>query len=204
MIVFGTSPLFDQNENTAKYLKRALKVLFWSTRCTRHKPLCQEEPIWILNYVRNSKSHKTYFEYRNLLLKERQPENSKLQSYWNHSNVSLISSMVKEKPRPIQLQHQSKTENREIQKLSLHHSCLSKWQNSKSSEFLNIFFNNAPCWLIYNQREVLLFPLQSFLLQRNDTWRSSFGNQHREKLLMSSWHVYSWSKVWTFMLKYSN
>ena len=185
-LFLGSLLFIYQNKNTAKYLKHALKVLFWSTMCTRYKPLCPEEPIWIWNYLPNFKSHQTYFEYRNLLLKERQPENSKLQSYWNHSNVSLISSMVKQKPPPIQLQRRSKAENREIQKLSLHHSCLPKWQNSKSSEFLNIFFNNAPCWLIYIQREVLLFPLQSFLLQRNHTWRSSFGNQHREKLLMSS------------------
>ena len=38
-----------------------------------------------------------YFAYRNLLLKEREPDNSELQSYWNHSNVSLIPSMMKEK-----------------------------------------------------------------------------------------------------------
>ena len=117
-LFLGSLLFIDQNKNTAKYLKHALKVLFWLTMCTSHKPLSPEEPIWIWNYLPNFKSHQTYFEYRNLLLKERQPENSKLQPYWNHFNVSLISLMVKEKPPPIQLQRRSKTENREIQKLS--------------------------------------------------------------------------------------
>ena len=48
---------------------------------------------------------------------------------------------------PLQLQCVSKTENRGIQKLTL-----PKWQNSKSSELLNISFTNGLCWLRYNQR----------------------------------------------------
>ena len=76
------------------------------------------------------------------------------------------------------------TGNRGIQKLTLHHSYLFKWKNSKNSEFLNISFTDA-FWLRYNQMQVLLFSLQSFLSQRNHTWRSSFGNQQLKKLLVS-------------------
>ena len=61
---------------------------------------------------------------------------------------------------PLQLRCVSKIENSRTQKLTLHHSYLSKWQNSKSSEFLNI--SNVLFWLRYNQSEVLLFWLQRF------------------------------------------
>ena len=161
------------------------KFCVWSTMHARHKPLCLEEPIWLWIYLPNFKSNQNWLLcIQEHSIKKREPENSKLQSYWNHDNVSLIPLMMKEKhPPPLQLQRVSKTENRGIQKLTLHHSYLSKWQNSKSSEFLNISFTNTLCWLRYNQGKVLLFSLQSFLLQCNQMWQSSFGNQQQKKLL---------------------
>ena len=55
----------------------------------------------------------------------------------------FIPLIMKEKHMPLHLWRISKTENRGIKKLTLHHSYLSKWQNSKSSEFLNISFTNV-------------------------------------------------------------
>ena len=73
------------------------KFCVWSTMCTRREPLCLEKPIWLWIYLTLNQSKTDCFTYRNFLLKEREPENSKLQSYWNYSNVSLIPSMTKEK-----------------------------------------------------------------------------------------------------------
>ena len=76
---------------------------------------------------------------------------------------------------PLQLWHISETGNRGggwgVQKLTLHHSYIPKWQNFKNYEFLNISFTNASCWLRYNQREVLSFSLQGLLLQHHHTWQ---------------------------------
>ena len=42
--------------------------------------------------------NKTYcFTYKNLLLREKEPDNGKLHLHWNHSNVSLNPLMTKEK-----------------------------------------------------------------------------------------------------------
>ena len=65
--------------------------------CNRHEPLCLEEPIRLSIYLTLNQTKTDCFTYRKLLLKEREPENSKLHSYSNHSNVSLIPSMTKEK-----------------------------------------------------------------------------------------------------------
>ena len=75
---------------------------------------------------------------------------------------------------PLQLRRVSKTEDIGIQKLTLHYSYLPKWRNSKSCEILIISSTNVHCWLRYNQRKVLLFSLQTFLSQRNHTWRPLF------------------------------
>ena len=52
----------------------------------------------------------------------------------------------------------------------------------KSSEFLNVYFTNALCWLWYNQREVLLLSLQNFLSHSNHTQPLLFGNKQCQKL----------------------
>ena len=67
---------------------------------TRHKPLCLEEQFdFGFIYLTLNQTKTDCFAYRNFLfLKEREPENSKLQSYLNYSNnVSLIPSMTEEK-----------------------------------------------------------------------------------------------------------
>ena len=65
---------------------------------TRHEPLCLEETVRLWTYLPNFKLNQNWLlAYRNLLLKEREPKDSKLYSYWHHSNVSLILSMTKEK-----------------------------------------------------------------------------------------------------------
>ena len=113
-----------------------------------------------------------------------------LHSYWNHSNVSLIPSMKKETRAVITALARKLNWKEGDQKLALLHSYLSKWQNSKSFEFLNISVTNALCWLRYNQREVLLFSLQSSLSQHNHTWQFLFGNQQRKKLIAKETHIF--------------
>ena len=92
-LFWGPLLLVDKNNNTAKYLKHSLKILcLISTMGTRrHKPLCLEEPVWLWIYLLLSlnQTKTDCFTYRNPLLKEREPENSKLQSYWNHSLMFL-------------------------------------------------------------------------------------------------------------------
>ena len=67
-------------------------------QCALGTSLCLEEPIWLWIYLSNFKSHQNWLlRLQEPSIKERDPENSKWQSYWNHSNVSLIPSMTKEK-----------------------------------------------------------------------------------------------------------
>ena len=103
------------------------------------------------------------------LLKERRPENSKLHSYWNHFNVSTLW-------------------HREINLGSFIPLQITKFKKFRVPEY----FLYQRTWF---QREILLFSLQSFLSQRNHTWWSSFSNQQRKKLPISSQHVSLWSKL---------
>ena len=155
--------------------------------CARHKPLCLEDAIWLWIYLPNFKSNQNWNRNHTETFSEK--EGSHMIVSYNLTETTLMFLWLlrwrKRSAPPLQLRRVSKTENRGIQKLTLHHSYLFRWQNSKSSEFLNVSFTDAPCWLRYNQWEVLLFSLQSFFSQRNHTWRSSFGNQQREKLLIS-------------------
>ena len=130
--------------------------------CTRYKRLCLEEAIWI--YLPNFKSNQNWL----LRIQKPSPETT-LMFLW------FLRWRKRSAPR-LQLRRVSKTEDRGIQKLTLHHSHLSKWESSKRSEFLNISFTSASCWLRYNQWEVLLFSLQRFFSQRNHTifvWQST-------------------------------
>ena len=155
--------------------------------CTRYKPLCLEEAIWLWIYLPNFKSNQNWNRNHTETFSEK--EESHIIVSYNLTETTLMFLWLlrwrKRSAPPLQLRRVSKTENRGIKKLTLHHSYLSIWQNSKSSEFLDISFTSAPCWLRYKQWEVLLFLLQSFFWQRNHTWWSSFANQQREKLLIS-------------------
>ena len=152
---WGPLLLVDKNNNTAKYLKHSLKILcLISTMGTRrHKPLCLEEPVWLWIYLLLSlnQTKTECFTYRNLLI---------VSYNLTETILCFFDSFDNEKEACCQHcsfgTYISKTENRGIQKkLTLHHSSyLFKWQNSKSSELLNIYFINTLCWLRYNQREV--------------------------------------------------
>ena len=145
---WGPLLLVDQNKNTAGYLKHSLKVLCLineSTMCTRHKPLCLDEPVWLWIYLPNFKWN------QNWLLHIQKPSIKRMRARVVSYNLTESVLMFlwflwwqKRSVLPLQLQHESKTVNRGIQKLTLHPSYLLKWQNSKSSEFLNISFTSAP------------------------------------------------------------
>ena len=65
---------------------------------TRHESLCLEKRVRIWIYLPNFRSNQNWLlRIQETSIKEREPENSKLHSYWNLSNVSLIHSMRKEK-----------------------------------------------------------------------------------------------------------
>ena len=155
-------------------------------QCALGTNLCLEEAIWLWIYLPNFKSNQNW--NRNHTETSEKKQSQRIVSY-NLTETTLMFLWFlwwqKRSAPPLQLRHLSKTENRGIQKLTLHHSYIFKWQNSKSSEFLNITYTSAPCWLRYNQWEELLFSLQGFFWQRNHAWRSSCGNQQREKLLIS-------------------
>ena len=197
MIVLGTyrpcwsnkKKIIIKNEIQRSTWNILWKCCVWSRMCTRHKSLCLEESIWLWIYLPNFKSN------QNWLLRIQKPlESQRIVGYNLTETILMFLWFYRWWKRSV-----SKTENTAMQKLTLHHWYLSKWlssKNSKRSEFLNILFTKAPCWLRYNQREVPLFSFQSFLSRHNHTWRSSFGNQQRVKLLISSQHVFSWSKLW--------
>ena len=63
---------------------------------TWHKPICLEEPIRLWIYLPNFKSNQNWLLHiQEPPLKEREPENSKLQSYWNYPKVSFIPLTTK-------------------------------------------------------------------------------------------------------------
>ena len=140
-------------------------------KCVLGTNLCLEEAIWLWIYLPNFKSN------QNWLLCIQKPLSEKKESQrivrYNLTETTLMFFWFlrwqKRSAPSLHLWHGSKTVNMEIQKLTLHHSYLSEWQNSKSSEFLNISFTSAICWLRYNQWKVLLFSLQSFFSQHNHT-----------------------------------
>ena len=133
-------------------------------QCALGTNLCLEEAIWLRIYLPNFKSDQNWNRNHTETFSEKN-ESQRIVIY-NLTETTLMFLWFlrwqKRSTPPLQLWRIRKTENRGIQKLTLHHSYLSKWQNSKSSEFLNISFTSAPCWLRYNQREVLLISLKSF------------------------------------------
>ena len=94
-----------------------------------------------------------YFAYKNLLLKEKEPENSKLQSYWNNCNFSLIPLMTKEKHPAITAR--ARKQNWKKGETKINFGSFIPLQMTKLQKSLNIPITNALCWLRYNQWEVL-------------------------------------------------
>ena len=142
---WGPFLLVYQNQNTAKYLKHSLKVLCFINNVHKAQAslsLQKKQFDFGFIYLTSNQTKTDYFTCTNLLLKEKELENSKLQSYWNHCNVSLIPSMTKKKHAAITTSARKqnwKKGDTKINFWSFNHSYLSKWKNSKSSEFLKIF-----------------------------------------------------------------
>ena len=167
MIVLGTSPPCWSKKIQRITWNIPSKCCVWSTICTRHKTSCLEEAIWLWIYLVNFKSNQNWYRIHTETFSEKK-ESQRIVSYNLTETTPMFLWFLQWQKRSamlLQLRRISKTENRGIQKLTLHNSYLSKWQNSKSSEFLNIFFTSVPCWLRYNQWEVLLFSLLRFFSQ---------------------------------------
>ena len=143
MIVLGTSPPCWSKKIQQITWNIPSKCCVWSTICTRHKTSCLEEAIWLWIYLVNFKSNQNWHRIHTETFSEKK-ESQRIVSY----NLTETTPMFL-----WFLQWQKRS------------SYLSKWQNSKSSEFLNIFFTSVPCWLRYNQWEVLLFSLLRFFSQ---------------------------------------
>ena len=129
-----------------------------------------------LNQIKLNQTKTDCFVYRNPLLKGTEPENGKLHSYWNHSNIFLPPKTYDDGRETIAASVHKQNWNNCETKMKLTSFILfplTKFQKFWVPEYLLY-----QCTLIikYNQREVPLLSLQSFLSQRNHTW-SLFGNQ---------------------------
>ena len=101
-------------------------------QCALGTNLCLEEAIWLWIYLPNFKSNQNWNRNHTETFSGKK-ESQRIASY-NLTETTLMFLWFlrwqKTSAPPLQLPCISKTENRDIQKLTLHHSYLSKWQNS--------------------------------------------------------------------------
>lgn len=154
---------------------------------TRHKPLCIEEPVQHSICLPNFKSNQNWLLHP--LLREKEPKNGKLHSYWNHSNVYLIPIMTVEASL-LQLRRISRNENRGIQKV-----CIIR--TSPNNKILKVSSSRVfilPMHFVDYHTTKVKYRYYPFkvLLERSHARSSSFGNfSHLPRIISCSQnHVY--------------